>query len=76
MMRQPAPRVVAIIRSLIDRIEVHPDHKRGKCKVVLVGALAQILSFAQQTTATKSLTKVGTFLMVAEEGFEPPTHGL
>jgi site-specific DNA recombinase len=70
------PQVVAIIRSLIDRIEVHPGHKRGKCKVVLVGALSQILSFAQQKTSTRSPTKVGTFLMVAEEGFEPPTHGL
>jgi site-specific DNA recombinase len=70
------PQVVAIIRSLIDQIEVHPGYKSGKCEVVLVGALAQILSFAQQNTATGSPTKVGTFLLVAEEGFEPPTHGL
>jgi len=65
------PQVVELIRSLIDRIEVHPSHERG-CKVVVIGAIAQIFAFAQQKAATNN----GTFLMVAEEGFEPPTHGL
>ena len=39
---------VEIIRSLIDRIEVHPGQERGRCEVIIVGALAQILAFAQQ----------------------------
>jgi site-specific DNA recombinase len=65
------PQVIELIRSLIDRIEVHPSHERGS-KVVVIGAIAQIFAFAQQKAAKSN----GTFLMVAEEGFEPPTHGL
>jgi site-specific DNA recombinase len=45
------PQAIEIIRSLIDRIEVHPGHERGHCEVNIVGALAQILAFAQKTTA-------------------------
>jgi hypothetical protein len=29
-------------------IEVHPGQKRGRCEVIIVGAPAQILAFAQQ----------------------------
>jgi hypothetical protein len=47
-MRGARPQVVEIIRSLIDRIEVHPGKERGHCEVLIVGALAQIIAFAQQ----------------------------
>jgi hypothetical protein len=59
------PQAVEIIRSLIDRIEVHPGQERGHCEVVIVGALAQILAFAQQKTTAASSGDGGTFLMVA-----------
>jgi integrase len=49
------PQVVEIIRSLIDRIEVHPGKERGHCDVLLVGALAQIIAFGQQKTTAASL---------------------
>jgi site-specific DNA recombinase len=42
------PEAVAIVRSLIDHIEVHPGRKRGHCELAIVGALAQILAFAQK----------------------------
>jgi site-specific DNA recombinase len=48
------PQAVEIIRSLIDQIEVHPGQKRGHCEIVVVGALAQILAFAQQKTTAAS----------------------
>src|SRR5262249_8660982 len=70
------PQVVDIIRSLIDRIEVHPGRERGHCEVVIVGALAQILAFAQQKTTAVPSRDSGTFLMVAGVGFEPTTFRL
>jgi site-specific DNA recombinase len=65
-----------IIRSLIARIEVYPRQERGQCEVILVGALAQILAFAQQKTTAASGGGGGTFLMVAGVGFEPTTFRL
>ena len=59
------PQAIEIIRSLIDRIEVHPGQERGHCEVVIVGALAQILAFAQQKPIAASSGDGGTFLMVA-----------
>ena len=60
------PQAVDVIRSLINRIEVHPGQKRGHCEIVVVGGLAQILAFARQkTTAASSSGDDGTFLMVA-----------
>jgi site-specific DNA recombinase len=70
------PQAVDIIRSLINRIEVHPAQERGHCKVIIVGALAQILAFAQQKTTAASSGDGGTFLMVAGVGFEPTTFRL
>jgi hypothetical protein len=60
------PQVVEAIRSLVDRIEILPGEARGRCEVTIVGALAQILAFAQKTTAT-STGGGGTSLMVAGE---------
>ncbi len=57
--------VIEIIRSLIERIEVRPRLERGCCEVTLVGALAQIISFAQQKTTAASLGDGGTSLVVA-----------
>ena len=72
------PEVVDCIRSLIDRIEVHPGQMRGRCKIALVGALAQILAFTQQktTAVSRKVDDGGTFLMVAGVGFEPTTFRL
>ena len=49
---------------------------RGHCEVTIVGALAQILAFAQQKTTTASTRGGGTSLMVAGVGFEPTTFRL
>jgi site-specific DNA recombinase len=70
------PGVVDTIRSLIDRIEVRPGQMRGRCEVIIVGALAQVLAFAQQKTTAASSGDGGTFLMVAGVGFEPTTFRL
>jgi site-specific DNA recombinase len=70
------PQVVEIIRSLIDRIEIHPGEERGHCEVLIVGALAQIIAFAQQKTTAASSRGGGTSLMVAGVGFEPTTFRL
>jgi hypothetical protein len=59
------PQAVESIRSPINRIEVHPGQERGRCEVIIVGALAQILAFAQQKTTAASSGAGGTFLMVA-----------
>ena len=75
-MRGARPQVVEIIRSLIDRIEVHPGKERGHCEVLIVGALAQIIAFAQQKTTAASSRGGGTSLMVAGVGFEPTTFRL
>jgi hypothetical protein len=60
----------------LDRIEVRPGQERGHCEVIIVGALAQILAFAQQKTTAASSGDGGTFLMVAGRGFEPLTFRL
>ena len=70
------PHAVELIRSLLDRVEVHPSQERGRCEVIIVGALAQLLAFAQQKTTAASPGDGGTFLMVAGGGFEPPTFRL
>ncbi len=69
------PQTMDIIRSLIDHIEVHASLERKTPEVKLVGALAQILAFSQSNgEGHRDLDS--TFLMVAEEGLEPPTRGL
>lgn len=55
-----------IIRSLVDRIEVHPGEKRGKPEVILVGTLANILEYAcAQTKTAASMGDGGRVLVVA-----------
>ncbi len=60
------PRAMDLIRSMIERIEVHAGQEPGKPAVILVGALAQILAFTQQkTTAASGSGDGGRVLMVA-----------
>jgi hypothetical protein len=59
------PQAFDIIHSLVGHIEVHPGKERGHCDVVVVGALAQFLAFAQQKTTAGSSRADGTSLMVA-----------
>src|SRR5262249_1431307 len=70
------PQVFETIRSLVDRIEALPGRARGHAEVTVVGALAQILAFAQQKTTAASTRGGGTSLMVAGVGFEPTTFRL
>ena len=63
------PRAIEIIRSLIDRIEAHQGEKRGKSKVILVGALASIREYAcVQTKTAASMVDGGRVLVVAGAG--------
>ena len=64
-----------IIRSLIEKIVVSPTGQRGKSNVVLHGALASILSYANDTAQSSVLSSsVGRVLLVAGAGFtQTPT---
>jgi len=70
------PQAMEIIRSMIDHIEVHAGEERGEAEVILVGALAQILTFTQQKKTVASNGSDGRVLMVAGVGFEPTTFRL
>ena len=70
------PEAMDLIRSMIDRIEVHAGQERGNPDVVLVGALAQILAFSQKSKTAASNGDGGRVLMVAGAGFEPATFRL
>ena len=59
------PQAMEIIRPMIERIEVHAGKDRGKPDVKLVGALAQILAFTQQSKTAVSSGDGGRTLMVA-----------
>jgi len=65
-----------IIRSMIDHIEIHVGSERGNPDVILSGALAQILAYAQQNKTAASNGSDGRVLMVAGVGFEPTTFRL
>ena len=60
-MRRGLRHLVETIRSLVDRIEVSPGLERGRCEVIIVGALARI----HENTTAASAGDGGTFLMVA-----------
>jgi DNA invertase Pin-like site-specific DNA recombinase len=70
------PQAIDLIRTIIERIEVHQGQECGKPEVILVGALAQILAFSQQSKTAASGRDGGRILMVAGGGFEPPTFRL
>ena len=66
-----------IIRSLIEKIVVSPTGQRGRSEVVLHGALASILAYANDTAQSGVLSNdVGRVLLVAGVGFEPTTFRL
>ena len=66
-----------IIRSLIEKIVVSPTGQSGKSEVVLHGALASILAYANDTAQSGVLPSgVGRVLLVAGVGFEPTTFRL
>ena len=68
------PQAIDIVRSMIDRIEIHTGAERGKPDVILVGALAQILAFTQQNKTAASNGSDGRVFMVAGVGFvQDPT---
>jgi site-specific DNA recombinase len=54
-----------IIRSMIERIEVHDSEKPGAPEVILHGGMAQILAFTQQNKTAASNGSDGRVLMVA-----------
>ena len=56
---------------MIDRIEIHAGEKRGNPDVVLAGALAQILAYAQESKTAVSARDGGRVSVVAGAGFEP-----
>ena len=70
------PQAMDLIRTMINRIEIHVGAERGKPDVILVGALAQILAFTQQNKTAASIESDGRVLMVAGVGFEPTTFRL
>ena len=71
-------RAMDVIRTLVDRVEVHTGPKRGQAQVILVGALASILNFAnaEKQNAASGGGGVGRDLLVAGVGFEPTTFRL
>ena len=58
------------------KIVVSPTSKRGKCDVVLHGALAPILKYASAPDEGGTNSNFGRFLLVAGVGFEPTTFRL
>ena len=63
---------IAILRTLIDKMVLHPGAKRGEFKVELMGQLASIINLARPQGPGEEVM----ITMVAEEGLEPPTRGL
>ena len=66
-----------VIRSLIEKIVVSPTSNRGKCDVVLHGALASILQYASSPDERGTTSShIGRVVLVAGVGFEPTTFRL
>ena len=59
------PEAMEIIRSMIDRIEVHDSGRRGDPDVMLVGALASIVDYTHKNQTAASRGDGGRVLMVA-----------
>ena len=59
------PQAMELIRSMIDRIEVHKGEERGTPEVILTGALSEILAFTQGHTTTAPNGDNGRVLVVA-----------
>ena len=59
------PQAMDLIRTMINRIEIHVGAEHGKPDVILVGALAQILAFTQQNKTAASIENDGRVSVVA-----------
>ena len=70
------PEAMELIRSMIERIEVHAGDDHKTPNVILMGALAAILDYTQQNKTAVSGGDDGRVLMVAGSGFEPLTFRL
>jgi site-specific DNA recombinase len=70
------PEAMELIRSMIERIEVHAGDDHKTPNVILMGALAAILDYTQQNKTAVSGGDDGRVLMVAGIGFEPMTFRL
>jgi len=62
---------IPILRSLVDKIVLHPGEGRGNLRIELHGQLAAIPNLTEEPVPEEVMIKV-----VAEEGLEPPTRGL
>ena len=60
--------VVASVRSLVEKIVIYPNDDPQSRDLELVGQLAALLSTEDLRNSMRRV--------VAEDGFEPPTHGL
>jgi hypothetical protein len=67
---------MGIVRSMIDHIEIHLGTERSNPDVILSGALAQILAYAQQNKTAASNGSDGRVLVVAGVRFELTTFRL
>ena len=69
---QARAEAAAILRPLVDRIEIAPLPARGDVTITLHGRIAELLNLPRRNEGRM----ISTVPMVAEEGFEPPTRGL
>ena len=67
---------VTILRSLIDKIVLHPGEKRGELHIELHGELAAILWLGHREQTGDQGPPVVRTVVVAGGGFEPPTFRL
>jgi hypothetical protein len=73
------PSRIAILRELVDHIEIGPPAMAGSpASVTAHGLLPRVLAYAtkRQQRAVNGLPRELTVKLVAGEGFEPPTLGL
>ena len=69
---QPStPDVARAVRDLVSKVIVHPPGEDGRPEIEVQGYLSELIN---PTLGQKLKCRGG--LLVAEEGFEPPTQGL
>ena len=64
-------KMIEQIRDMTSKISIHPNKDQNKPKITFEGDIKTLISLTFQG-ADQKLQQA----MVAEEGFEPPTHGL
>jgi hypothetical protein len=62
-------KAAAQLRALINKVEVHPQEKKGAARLKITGAMSAVIGLTGGCKKT-------AVQVVAEEGIEPPTHGL